>query len=302
MADDNNSEKTNDFWQTMNRVLDKGTALHQDKIRKSLSPTMRTLGKSALPDIPKMNPRITTVLGSNPTKMVEGILPWNTEFSGYDLNTPKFYTFKEEEHTGRVIFGDEQAMAYDQLMEFTNILNKTLQKSYPHKYYTVDDIYEVAKTHTAPWGQATYLGYKDAFMGTATDSKFWEIIGKLGNFKPVQFGKLPDLIVQDTERGTGRTMKLLFKYCQELLECPNKWITIRDHFDHSNAHVSLAKRVKETLKREGITVESYEFRDPNSGYYVFDLKANFSGHRNDIRNKLICNPRTLSTPETSPKS
>lgn len=302
MADDNNSEKTNDFWQTMNRVLDKGTALHQDKIRKSLSPTMRTLGKSALPDIPKMNPRITTVLGSNPTKMVEGILPWNTEFSGYDLNTPKFYTFKEEEHTGRVIFGDEQAVAYDQLVEFTNVLNKALQRNYPDKYYTVDDIYEVAKTHTAPWGQATYLGYKDAFMGTATDSKFWEIIGKLGNFKPVQFGKLPDLIVPDTERGTGRTMRLVFWYCHALLENPNKWITIRDHSSAQDAHVRLARRVQEALKHEGIRVEHYEFRDPHTGHSIVDLKANLTGSPQYERNKLICNPRTLSTPETSPKS
>lgn len=239
--------------------------------------------------------------GATPPKSFKAVtdskLPWNREFSSVAPKEPNFYQFKKEEHIGRIVLGDKQAVAYDKLVQITETLNSVLKCKYPDKYYTVDDVYNAAKTHVSLWGTAHYLGYQSAFTNLSTDKTFWATIGELGNFNPSDY-ILPNILIEDTERCTGRTTKLLFHYCSMLLDQPNKWITIRDHRNTPTANKDLANEVKHLLNKQGITVGVYEYRSGLNGEIVTDLKANLSGSGHQhVRNKHICSPRTRSTPE-----
>jgi hypothetical protein len=56
--------------------------------------------------------------------------------------------------------------------------------------------------------------------------------------------------MEEVDRGTGRTTRLVDKYIQDIFNNPNKFITIEDHYPHNVAHLYLFNRISDRLKIE----------------------------------------------------
>ena len=54
--------------------------------------------------------------------------------------------------------------------------------------------------------------------------------------------------MEDINRGTGRTTRLVDSYIQELFN--NKEINVKDHFEHKTAHSYLVKRIINRFNNE----------------------------------------------------
>ena len=74
---------------------------------------------------------------------------------------------------------------------------------------------------------------------------------RLKRFNDIQeLHKVQSEYIAERERQTGRTIRLVDYYIQELFKNPNSWITIKDHYDHPTAHKVILGKILKRLDSE----------------------------------------------------